>query len=147
MSVGQNSLAISYSPFPRSLSVSSAISVLKKTRAQSATRPLDSASSPLPFKFKLSTLNLIPLSPVTATLKDHLQSSENKTTLTLVFATLTSRVRLNPIVCHSYKKTPGVVAPLSIQDRLTPFVRLYLQVCPLASFSYNSRPFASEVNR
>ena len=145
--VSQNSFAFPSSSFPRSLSVSSAISMLKKTRAQSARRSLDSATSPLSFNFELSAINSLQLSPVTATLTEHLQSSENKTTLSLVFAILTSRVRPNPIVCHSYKKTPGVGSRRSNQNASTPFVTLRRQVCPFSSFSYNARPFAREVNR
>jgi hypothetical protein len=66
------------------------------------------------------TLSLVsqksaPISPFPATLTTTLQITENKTTLSLVFATLTGYVNVNPCVCHSYKKTPGVgVAQTSV---------------------------------
>jgi len=46
-------------------------------------------------------------SPFPATLTNPLQITENKTTLSLVFVTLTNRVKSNPFVCHSYKKRRG----------------------------------------
>ena len=48
-----------------------------------------------------------PLSPFLATLTDTTQFHENKTTLSLVFATLTRLVTHCPFVCHSYEKHPG----------------------------------------
>src|SRR6476646_4055043 len=88
-----------------------------------------------------------PVSPFVATLTELSQPTENKATLSLVFAALTSRVKHKSCLCHSYKKTPGWGVHLSIQNGLTPFVRLCLRVCPFASFSYNARPFTREVNR
>jgi hypothetical protein len=60
-----------------------------------------------PLNLKLSTVNFPSLSPFAATLTGFLQLTENKTTLSPAFATLTRRVKLNPFVCHSYKKHPG----------------------------------------
>ena len=48
------------------------------------------------------------ISPFLATLTITRQITENKTTLSLVFATLTGYVKVNPCVCHSYKKHRGV---------------------------------------
>ena len=67
------------------------------------------------FNFKLSTacpapsrrVNFLSLSPLLATLPDQSQLTENPATLSPFAATLTSRVKSNPFVCHSYKKTPG----------------------------------------
>jgi len=88
-----------------------------------------------------------PVSPFLATLTGLPQLNEKKTTLSLVFATLMSHVKVNPFVCHSYEKHPGWGSHLSSQRGFTRFVRLCLRVCPLASFSYNARPFTREVNR
>jgi len=48
-----------------------------------------------------------PVTPLSATLTVTSQTTENKTTLSSVFATLTSRVKHKSFVCHSYKKHPG----------------------------------------
>jgi hypothetical protein len=48
------------------------------------------------------------LSPLPATLTRNLQLTENKTTLSLFRATLTSRDKHKSFVCHSYKKHGGV---------------------------------------
>ena len=55
--------------------------------------------------------NPITVSPLFATLADSSQLAENKTTLSLVFATLTRCVKPKSFACHSYKKTPGVGVP------------------------------------
>jgi hypothetical protein len=47
------------------------------------------------------------LSPFPAILTSNSQTVENAMTLSPVSATLTSHVRANPFVCHSYKKQPG----------------------------------------
>jgi hypothetical protein len=47
------------------------------------------------------------------------QLVENQYTLSLFLATLTRRVRHNPFVCHSYRKSPGWGAPLSKQARFS----------------------------
>src|SRR5580658_7014280 len=70
-------------------------------------------SAPLRYLFsgslnsKVSTINLSSLSSFAATLTDTPQSTENKTTLSPAFVTLTHFVNPNPLVCHSYKKHPG----------------------------------------
>ena len=51
------------------------------------------------------------LSPFLATLTSTPQLTENTTTLSLVFATLTDCVRHKSFICHSCKKTPGVGIP------------------------------------
>jgi len=48
-----------------------------------------------------------PATALFATLTDIVQMFENTTTLSSVFATLTSRVKHKFFVCHSYKKHPG----------------------------------------
>jgi hypothetical protein len=73
------------------------------------------SSDVCPFNFKLSTacpersrrVNFLQLTPFPATLTSHLQLAENKTTLSLAVATLTSRVKHKSFVCHSYEKHPG----------------------------------------
>jgi hypothetical protein len=69
--------------------------------------------------FSLNFLRLSPFpvypEPRRATLASHLQLAENKTTLSPAVATLTSRVKHNPFVCHSYKKHPGWGLHLSSQ--------------------------------
>jgi len=78
--------------------------------------PTFSSPDLCPFNFKLSTVNC--LSPFLATLTDEPQLTENPATLTPVSATLTSRVKVNPFVCHSYKKHLGVeyVRQLSLRQ-------------------------------
>src|SRR5271155_3911321 len=51
-------------------------------------------------------------SPFLATLTDTPQLAENTTTLSLVFATLTVRVKHKSCICHSCKKTPGGGGPI-----------------------------------
>src|SRR5579859_7475895 len=48
-----------------------------------------------------------PVSLFLATLTALPQLKENKVTLSPAFATLTSHLKANPFVCHSYKKHPG----------------------------------------
>ena len=55
------------------------------------------------------------LTHLPATLTSHLQRPEKSATLSLAFATLTSRVRHKSSVCHSYKKHPGRASHLSSQ--------------------------------
>jgi hypothetical protein len=71
------------------------------------------SSLPLSFNNELSTVNFLPVSPFPvyaelrrATLTDHSQLIENAITLSPVLATLTSRVKHNPFVYHSYRKHP-----------------------------------------
>jgi hypothetical protein len=56
---------------------------------------------------ELSTVKRPRLSRFVATLTDEPQLTENPATLSPVPATLTSRVKHNPFVCHSYEKHPG----------------------------------------
>ncbi len=55
----------------------------------------------------LSVHSLRP-SPLLGTLTDYLQLTENLATLSPFPAILTTRVKVKPFVCHSYKKHPGV---------------------------------------
>ena len=68
--------------------------------------------------FELSTVNLRAVTPFPATLANLPQVNENKTTLSLSFATLTSHVTRKFVACHSYKKHRGwgdLPAPRSSQ--------------------------------
>jgi hypothetical protein len=56
---------------------------------------------------RISSQKYLAVTPLFATLTDHSQIPENKTTLSSVFATLTIRVKHKSFVCHSYKKHPG----------------------------------------
>ena len=67
-------------------------------------------SRPSSLNFELSTLSSISLTPFLAALTVLPQLNENKPTLSLVFAILTSHVEFNFFVCHSYKKHPGRVS-------------------------------------
>ena len=70
-------------------------------------QPLSSSASFLsPFNFELSTFNLL-VEPRRAPLDAGSQLTENPATLSPVPATLTSRVKHNPFVCHSYRKHRG----------------------------------------
>ena len=66
-------------------------------------------STPI-FEFPISNFGFstASASPLSATLTDNPQLDENKTTLSLAFATLTGRVKHKSFVCHSYKKHRGV---------------------------------------
>lgn len=57
--------------------------------------------------FELSTVNLPSVTPFPATLANLPQVNENKTTLSLSFATLTSHATRKSFACHSCKKHPG----------------------------------------
>jgi hypothetical protein len=58
-------------------------------------------------KSRIPTQKWLPVTPLFATLTTLPQIPENTTTLSSVFATLTSRVKHKFFVCHSYKKHPG----------------------------------------
>ena len=81
-----------------------------------------SPSSPLPRS---------PITPLFATLRSRAQITENKTTLTLVFATLTRPVDPKSFACHSCKKRPGWGVSLNCQSAITTH--------PLPSFSTSSK--------
>ena len=66
-----------------------------------------------PFNFKLSTLNRLLATPFPATHTGLSQIAENAATLSPAFATLTSPVKHNSFVCHSYRKHPGWGMPHS----------------------------------
>jgi len=65
------------------------------------------AFPPLPVLLTRRASRKLPVTPLSATLTVTSQTTENKTTLSSVFATLTSRVKHKFFVCHSYKKHPG----------------------------------------
>ena len=98
------------------------------------------------FNSKLSTacpersrrVNFPSLSPFLATLTDESQPTENSATLSLVVATLTSRVNHNPFVCHSYKKYPGWEAAI------VNFFVAQTSVCALLRQSTSERSEAND---
>jgi excinuclease ABC subunit C len=83
--------------------------LLRPNRLAAATLYFGMSSSS--FDFQLSTLNWISLTTLPATLARSLQITEKPTTLSPAFAALTSRIKHNPCVCHSYKKHPGWGVP------------------------------------
>jgi len=56
-----------------------------------------------------SLLATVPATSFPATLTDHSQLTENPSALSPLPATLTSHVKPNPCVCHSYKKHGGYI--------------------------------------
>ena len=72
------------------------------------------------------------ISPLSATLTTHLQLTENKTTLSLLFATLTRRVKANPFVCHSYKKHRGWGIPCAAGNPARDFLTRSVATMPLS---------------
>ena len=85
-----------------------------RSRPVSAILPRSPASGSMPssLNFELSTLRSISLTPFLAALTVLPKLNENKPTLSLVFAILTSHVKLNFFVCHSYKRHPGRVSAI-----------------------------------
>src|SRR5580765_3670772 len=81
-----------------------------------------------------SSLATAPLTPFPATLTSHLQRSEKPATLSLAFATLTSRVRHKSSVCHSYKKHRG--GGYTFQREFFSFPNLTTRHSPLATNSF-----------
>jgi hypothetical protein len=78
-----------------------------RPRKRNLVAPVLSSLINLP-TFKPSNLQTpLCVSPFLATLTDDPQLTENAATLSPVPATLTSRVKHNPFVCHSYKKHRG----------------------------------------
>jgi hypothetical protein len=157
MAVTQNTLAFPYSSFLRLFSVTSATSVLRKTGAKPATKPLGTGfafnfrlsiedSDPIgtvdrridfsPFNFELSIFNGSSLSPFPATLTDHSQLIENAVTLSPAFVALTSHVKANPFVCHSCRKTPGGGVPLRARIFLSYPKASHLTAPPPEIFSW-----------
>ena len=76
------------------------------------------------FDFELSTINLRAVTPFPATLANLPQVNENKTTLSLSFATLTSRVTRKFFACHSYENTGDVPPKTKTCFRVCPFSSL-----------------------
>jgi oxygen-dependent protoporphyrinogen oxidase len=83
-----------------------------------------SCLSPFPFNFKLSTVDVSPITPFPATLTSLSQIAENAATLSPAFATLTSPVNHNPFVCHSYTKHPGWGVPSSSANSVHPALKI-----------------------
>jgi hypothetical protein len=127
--VSQNSLAFPYSSFLRPFSASSALPRLRSGASSARHLCLCSgrASARRPFPRPRHAPNL-------------------QTHASLLFLSFPLVLFLTSLE-SAFTKKPGVGAPLSIQNRLTRFGRLCRRVCPFASFGYNARPFAREVNR
>ncbi len=86
-------------------------------RSRPSTASLESSRGPFgssSFNFKLSTINLLRLSPFPATLTGHPQPAQNTTTLSPAVTTLTGSVNHNPFVCHSYRNTRGGGLPSAV---------------------------------
>ena len=98
-----------------------------------------SSSDVCPFNFKLSTVNLLSLTPFPATLTSHLQLAENKTTLSPAVATLTSRVKPKSFACHSYKKPWG--RGYLLQAKIFSFGNLTTNNSPLSTISFTIRTY------
>ena len=86
----------------------------------SAVRSPTTASS---FNFQLSTFNSSPLSPFPATLTSTAQLIENPSTLSPLFAALTTFVTAKSFVCHSYRKTRVFGKPCKPKVSLRPQTR------------------------
>jgi len=92
------------------------------------------------FNFQLSAVNLLSLTPFPATLTSPSQIAENTTTLSPAFATLTSRVKHKPFVCHSYRKHPGGGTPsIIIFGRVSSHFSCYSVPNPLRIRTYKKR--------
>ena len=85
-----------------------------RSRPVSAILPLSPACGSIAssLNFELSTLSSISLTSFLAALTVLPQLHENKPTLSLVFAILTSHVKVNFFVCHFYKEHPGRVSAI-----------------------------------
>ena len=90
------------------------------------------------FTFIHSIVNSPSLSLFLATLTDESQLTENSATLSPVSATLTSRVKHNSFVCHSYKKYPGWEAAI------VNFFVAQTSVCALLRQSTSERSEAND---
>ena len=85
--------------------------------------PAPCLCSVLPRHISLAT---IPVTPFPATLAYHSQLAENPATLSPLPATLTSYVKPNPCVCHSYKKHGGWGTHLNRKSPSAPTPQLSL---------------------
>src|SRR5579859_1665457 len=85
-----------------------------------------------------SSLATAPLTPFPATLSGKSQLIENTPALSPVVATLTSHVKANPFVCHSYKKHPGW------ESALVNFFVAQTSVCALSRQSASQRSEAQD---
>src|SRR5579859_4965581 len=95
-----------------------------------------------------SSRNVLPLSPLLATPTDPTQPIENKTTLSLAFATLTAPLTRKSFVCHSYKKHRGggypqvgqtsVCLPFNSSKARNPFIIRTSKTQHLNSFRMNT---------
>ena len=86
--------------------------------------------------FSASHLATAPLTPFPATLTSHLQRPKKSATLTLAFASLTSRFKHKSRVCHSYKKHPGW--GYTLQREMSSFPNLTTRHSPLATISFTT---------
>src|SRR5579859_6759167 len=87
-----------------------------------------------PFYFELSTINLRAVTPFPATFANLPQVNENKTTLSLSFATLTSRVTRKFFACRSYENTGDVPPKTKTCLRVSPFSSLDTKSCGIRTY-------------
>ena len=76
-------------------------------RCWALARPLSAALRSASAFLRPLSQRCVVLTPFPATLTGHRQFAENTTALSPAFATLTARAKVNPFVCHSYRKHPG----------------------------------------
>jgi hypothetical protein len=102
-------------------------------------QPLSNRHLSHPSSFPSILPILAPLTPFPATLTALPQLAENQATLSSFAATLTSRVSYNSCVCHSYKKTPGGLGPVSFSRYLSASLLRFFQFPRhLSSYSLHS---------
>jgi len=104
----------------------------------------DLTVSPSALATSHSPLATAAVSPFLATLASHLQLTENTTTLSPAFATLTDRARHNSFVCHSYKKHPGWGSHRSSQIFF--FRNLTTRLSPLSAMSFVIRTYGKSAS-
>jgi len=93
--------------------------------------------------YNLQTIHFV--SPFPATLTGRPQLHENKTTLSLAFATLTSPVKANPFVCHSCKKHRGVGIPSECHPERSEASAFSRSLSPLPRQSHPAKGNPSKV--
>jgi hypothetical protein len=118
-------------------------------RCWALARPLSAAlRSARAFLRPLSQSCLV-LTPFPATLTGHRQLAENTTTLSPAVATLTTRVKHNPFVCHSYRKYPGWGYPAIANSLSSPLdlTRHSFTASPDPKGALATKPFRSNTYR
>jgi hypothetical protein len=101
--------------------------------------PLECGGWP-PLFFLPSNQTFPPATPLFATLTSRPQITENKATLSPVFATLTRFVMAKSFACHSYTKSPGVCVTHRIADCRRPSAILAMPAHVGSEPSATSKP-------